>query len=356
MNAKKSSRLGIAGLVLKGVSMLSPNNVSAQEIEKVNIQSEYASPQVIATFQYKSNRPEPEYNGKTFTYNLLSNGTVSQVNPKVEGVEFSQRWFYDINSDENFGQAELDAMKNKTLIYMHPEFNDIVNNLIAEKLKSGEHSQKVIDNYRKLCAELYGKISKREPETESKKNLVSFIAGARAGIPGFLGSNGLYGGELGIKYGRFALMGNVNTRPDRNITNTEEQLMNDVYLQTREDLKDFHSLGASLEYHQPILPWLSAVLGAGANIENYTREGKTSLVKKTNQGESVINSNTQSFSEKEFVGNVYAGPSFKITNWLRLNPNIGYEAAFKDKGLKGKGAYANLRAIISVPNKYKGNR
>jgi len=172
---------------------------------------------------------------------------------------------------------------------------------------------------------------------------LSVILGARKGF----GSNGLYGGEFGIKYNKFALVGNISSRSDINLQNTEEEMLRNVYFRAREDLKDFSSVGASLEYHQPLAKGVSGVIGIGGNLESYTRKIEEKLVRRTDSEESLLASNTSSIPEKEFVGNIYAGPSFKITKWLSLNPNIGYEKAFKKGGLKERGAYVNLRAILS---------
>ena len=189
-----------------------------------------------------------------------------------------------------------------------------------------------------------------EPAPEKNKSKVSIILGARKGI----GGSGLYGGELGVKYKRFALVGNMSSRSDINLQNIEEEMIRNVYFQGREDLKDFSSIGASLEYHQPIAKGVSGVIGIGGNFENYARNIEENLVRKIGSEETLLASNTSSVPEKEFVGNIYAGPSFKITKWLELNPNIGYEKAFKKNGLKERGVYVNLRAILSFSK--RGNR
>ncbi len=178
---------------------------------------------------------------------------------------------------------------------------------------------------------------------QKEKAPLSIILGARKGF----GGSGLYGGELGIKYKRFALVGNMGSRSDINLQDTEEEMFRNVYFQGREDLKDFSSFGASLEYHQPIAKGVSGVIGIGGNFESRTRKIEENLVRRIDGEETLLASNISSVPEKEFVWNVYAGPSFKITKWLELNPNIGYEKAFKKNGLKERGMYANLRAILS---------
>jgi len=182
---------------------------------------------------------------------------------------------------------------------------------------------------------------------KKEKAPISIILGARKGF----GGSGLYSGELGLKYGRFALVGNLGSRSDINLQNIEEKMISipeiNIYFQGREDLKDFSSFGASLEYHQPIAKGVSGVIGIGGNFENYARNIEENLVRRIDGEETLLASNTSSVPEKEFVGNIYAGPSFKITKWLELNPNIGYEKSFKKNGLKERGAYVNLRAILS---------
>ena len=185
---------------------------------------------------------------------------------------------------------------------------------------------------------------------QKEKAPLSIILGARKGF----GDSGLYGGELGIKYRRFALVGNMSSRSDINLQNIEEEMFRNVYFQGREDLNGFSSIGASLEYHQPVTKGISGVIGIGGNLESYTRKIEENLVRKTESEESLLASNTSSVSEKEFVGNIYCGPSFKITKWLSLNPNIGYEKAFKKDGLKERGVYVNLRVILSFSR--RGNR
>ena len=423
MKQNTKRKLGLAGLLLTGaMSFLTPK-LSAQP-ENVD-----SLPKTIATFEYQSNRPEPEYSGKTFTYNfnVMSDGTfyITQEDPKVEQKpRFAQRWFWDVDGDGKFGDAEINAMKSGKLVYMHPEFNKIANSqtkkifetLIAEKeesdktineleerlkythktedvsvqyeapaqiIKEKETPKTTIKTPKKdlikpslekpalpepilpeeYTKEEYTKMPEEcvEPKeiTEPVKPIkpakekikeshpVSFIIGGR------FGPESLYGFETGLKYNRLALVADVNKRADKNILNVNEELINDVYFKGREDIKDFLSIGASLEYHQPITKWLSGVIGAGANKETYTRVGEATLVKRNNGEESIINSNTQSFSESELSGKVYGGPSFKLTEGLRLNVNLGYEFGFKEKGLEGRGAYFNLRAIISGNNKNK---
>ena len=187
---------------------------------------------------------------------------------------------------------------------------------------------------------------------QKEKAPLSIILGARKGF----GKSGLYGGELGLKYKRFALVGNIpiSSYSNINLQNTEEEMFGNVYFQGREDLEDFSSsIGASLEYHQPLAKGISWVTGIGGNLESRTRKIEENLVRRTGSEESLLASNINSIPEKEFVWNIYAGPSFKITKWLSLNPNIGYKTGFKKDGLREE-MYISLRAILSFSR--KGNR
>jgi len=188
---------------------------------------------------------------------------------------------------------------------------------------------------------------------QKEKAPISIILGAGKG----LGSNKSYGGELGLKYKRFALVGNMGSRSDINLQNIEEKMISipeiNIYFQGREDLEDFSSIGASLEYHQPLAKGISWVTGIGGKRRSYTRKVEENLVRRMDREESLLASNINSIPEKEFVWNVYAGPSFELTNWLEVSPILGYEKAFTKNGLKKGEMYASLRAILSFPGKGK---
>jgi len=184
---------------------------------------------------------------------------------------------------------------------------------------------------------------------QKEKTPVSLILGARAGT----NKNKTYGGELGLKYGRFALTGYFGSRQNMNLQSTEEELFEGIYFQGNEDLKDFSSAGISLEYHHPFSKKISGVIGIGGGLEKYTREIEENLIRREQGKESPLASNINSISEKESFGNVYIGSSFKITDWLKLNPIVGYEKNFGKGDLNG-GGYIGLRMIF--PFSRKNNR
>jgi hypothetical protein len=186
---------------------------------------------------------------------------------------------------------------------------------------------------------------------QKEKAPLSIILGARRGLEG----SRLYGGEIGLKYNRFALVGNIpiSSHPNINLQHTEENVFGDVYFQGREDLKDFSSFGGAFEYHQPLAKGISWVTGIGGNLEKRTRNIEENLVRRIGSEETLLASNINSIPEKEFVWNVYTGPSFEILKGLELNPNLGYEIGSKKNGLK-RGMYVSLRAILSFSR--RGNK
>lgn len=192
---------------------------------------------------------------------------------------------------------------------------------------------------------------------QKEKAPLSIILGARKRIENNkLSKNKPSEIELGVKYNRFALVGKIpiSSHPNINLQTTEEEMFGNVYFQGREYLGDFSSsIGASLEYHQPLAQGISWVTGIGGNLEKRTRNIEENLVRKVGSEESLLASNINSIPEKEFVWNVYAGPSFKIFKGLELNPNLGYEIGSKKNGLK-RGMCVNLRAILSFSR--RGNR
>jgi len=180
---------------------------------------------------------------------------------------------------------------------------------------------------------------------QKEKTGLSFILGGRK----WLGSNKSYGVKLGLKHGRFALVGDIpiSSHPNINLQNTKEEMSRGIYFKGREDLEDFSSsIGASIEYYLPLAKGISWVTGIGGKRRSYTRKIEENLVRRIDNKESLLASNTSSVSEKEFVWDIYAGPSFELTNWLELSPVLGYETSSKKNGLK-RGMSVSLRAIFS---------
>ena len=181
---------------------------------------------------------------------------------------------------------------------------------------------------------------------QKEKASLSIILGAGKG----LGNNKSSEIEFGVKHKRFALVGKIpiSSYSNINLQKTEEEMFGNVYFQGREDLEDFSSsIGASLEYHLPLARGVSWVTGIGGKRRSYTRKVEENLVRRIGTEESLLASNTSSVSEKEFIWDIYAGPSFELTNWLELSPVLGYETSFKENGLE-RGMYVSLRAIFPL--------
>jgi len=184
---------------------------------------------------------------------------------------------------------------------------------------------------------------------QKEKAPLSIILGAKRGIEKDKSSEI----EIGFKYNRFALVGNIpiSSYPDINLKDTEENVFGDVYFKGRENLEDFSSsIGASFEYHQPLAKGISWVTGIGGKSEGRTRTIEENLVRKVGTEETLLASNINSIPEKkEFVWNVYTGPSFEILKGLELNLNLGYKSSKKNE-LK-RGVDVSLRAILTFPRR-----
>ncbi len=175
-NAKR--KLGIAGLLLSGITALSP--VQAQE-----------KPEVLDNFDYASHRNVPlidgrSYEGVIFNYNLLSDAVISQSDKKRVHIE--PIWFYDIDNDGKFGKAERNAIKAGIPIFMHQAFNDIANKKIrkfldiaseysslSEKLRQEENNshmyQERVKELENKIIEYQSQLSPRGYETEKRTAL-----------------------------------------------------------------------------------------------------------------------------------------------------------------------------------------
>ena len=142
-------KLGLAGILLAGaISTLSPNVVYASNSENK-----------VITFDYQSNRKNKE--GSIFRYQVLNDNTISQANnPEVKFARNERGWFYDIDGDGKFGEAELNAIKSGKGIYMHPEFSKIADS----KLKELESQKTLVQN--KLAPEPVAREERYLPSTE----------------------------------------------------------------------------------------------------------------------------------------------------------------------------------------------
>lgn len=329
-----AKRLGLAGLVLGGLSVLTPNIAHANDNS--------SQPKIIATFEYESHRPEPEYKDKKFRYDIWSDGTISQEGkPRVK---FSKIWFYDVDGDGKFGKAECDMLKSGKLIYMHPEFNRITNSELKNALEG-------ILNEMELKDYLHNKIMElgREKETEKAeipeekivpegkvKTYWDFIIQANSNL-----ATDSFGGSFGIRASPFknkniglgALL-DFGIGGNKTVDFYSETFSNGRTFSGMIEEKDVLLAGASAE-----LQFANLIIGGGLDYCNSIIKTDESI----KEGGEVLKSNTNSTPTRQVFGKVYAGFEVPINNW-RVGAVAGYH------GRNGK--YFGLRAGVRLnPNK-----
>ncbi len=123
----------------------------------------------------------------------------------------------------------------------------------------------------------------RTPRT--KKNIpFSLVAGGRIIVPTytlqneeevrkFALANGLYGGELGFKLGKyFGLTGNISAGLDRRVLDVkelfDEEMFSGIYGINKGDLTNFLSLGVSAEGYIPFSDFFSWLISLGINTQS----------------------------------------------------------------------------------------
>lgn len=173
---------------------------------------DYSGLEKLATFEYASNRPEPELNGKIHQYDFWTDGTISEVGRP--NVRFANKYFWDIDGDGKFGKAEEDALDAGYLIWMNPKFDELAD----------EQSMRVIYSLTAENEMLKNKIQSMIPaKNPSKRNLQGadksidkkVVPSEVVNIQDRLGLNvgGFYendstrgnfaGGEVGLAWDRF---------------------------------------------------------------------------------------------------------------------------------------------------------
>jgi hypothetical protein len=299
--------------------------------------------EVIATialpFSYESQRNEKENNGKLFFYNFLSDGTAYQIDKP--NVKFAQRWFWDVDGDGKFGDAEQGAIKDGKLIYMSDKFNEKANSEQRKFLQNIENSSQYssknltgktwgvtglddadangdgdvtpeeLNKYygfdKKIEeAKLLEKKVSQEPTLPKEKikleNSLSITGGANFSKDSFDIMGGLkYGFTKNLSASVIARQG---WSSDRNLShNTTPKFASGIYGEGSEDESErtFNGIGGELQFG-PV------IAGGGANfhkstidtIENFMKDGK------------IIKPNSYSKSESKIVPYFNAGLELKI--------------------------------------------
>ena len=323
---KKAIATGLALLTLGGVFASAEECTEETKPVEQSIQDSQ-NQEIIATFQYESNRPEPEYNGLTFKYNLWNDGTISQADKSR--VDFAQRWFYDIDGDGKFGNAELNAIESGKLIYMHPEFNKIANEEIKETFNSMLDLTKKVPYQTRILG--VKSVDERTKQKELQKD-----GGLNLILRGTADTDfNNFGAGIGLQYNPvknigLAVLANFSKAGNENISDTQTPTFKEIYGEINKDEINSFSIGPSFELQAgPI------ILGAGFNYWNWIEETNEKIIK----GTETVKSNINSIPNSRIFGNIYAGLEFKIKNF-GFGATIGYD----DK----KGPYLGARTTIRL--------
>lgn len=365
---RKSAKKSLVKALILGAGLVFAGNAYSQEQTK--------EPQTIATFEYQSNRPEPEYNGKTFVYNILEDGSIVQADKP--SVKFSPIWFYDVNNNGKIDEAEIEFMKSGKLIYMSSEFNEKANRETKKVLESlikpsiikpsisevTNPSNSLANSTPELVYE--GTLLSSQPlenqnttsdleelaverkdidkdVVESEKNLITETKKIKTGLSIILQPISDFefekkGASIGMRYdiGLFGIgvLGNMSFSPDEVVETymgeTSTRTGRHAEGETIETQK--FSLGAGLETRLGFF-----IAGAGINYNSAIRQSDERIMK----GTETLTSNTSSFSYNNFSLNGYAGTELKISDWLKLGAIVGYD--------EESGVFGGLRGTFTIP-------
>jgi hypothetical protein len=202
-----------------------------------------------------------------------------------------------------------------------------------------------------------------EAYPEKKESAYNIVARANAGFPLS------YGGQIGVGGMKWSAGLNFGSRSDEHTVEVRERLSHGVVAEADEYLRKNILLGAFAEYRQPIGNF-SLIGGVEGNVEFQTREATSALY---NPNGELMNKNTGSFAEKEFIGGIYGGLGYTIkvdgSEKLGIDFTAGYRRGFKkvpeeeqstgypSNCSRGVNIGLGVRVPIKAPvNKHKGNR
>jgi hypothetical protein len=314
--------------------------VIASLLGGVNAYAQTKNPEVIATFEYTSHRPEKEYNGKTYQYNILSDGTICQTDKP--NTKFAQTWFYDVDGDGKFTEVDLAARKSGKLIYMHPDFNKKANSEIKRVLENMVQSKHIATAEKlELAKETLGKevggypynekVEPKndynpkldEPELKKEKNELetSSVIGVNASNADSKWDN--FGASLGRRFYPFrnkqiGLGGAIDLGfgPNKEVDSYEKQLSRGKMFYG--DVNEANlSLGVSAE-----LQLYNFIVGGGLGLSGYLSETNERVIRNNE----ITESNKNSEVGVKLLGKVYGGVEFNIpkTKGWRAGATIGY--------------------------------
>ncbi len=373
---KTGRKLGLLGVLLGGILSVSAVKAKAEE----QFQPE---PIIIASFEYKSNRPEPEYFGKTFRYDVWSDNTISQADKL--GVKFSQRWFYDVDGDGNFGKAELDMLKSGKLVYMHPKFNNIANselrNVLETMLKEAESKEAELrEYYKQLPGRILNEEEKKRYQAETKlsegmkealelgeektdaedellrgtskrkieEKLIERKEKDYRGLSLLTQADSnfafnTFGGAVGLRVAPFKNK-NIGLGALLDFEFGLNKLV-DSYSETFDNGKTFYgeinnrdvsSVGLLAE-----LQYGPLFIGGGANLQNWIANTTEQILDSSGN---ILKSNENSVPSRQVFGKIYGGAEFPVSDAWKLGATVGYDGR--------NGAYFGLRNTFRL-NKHK---
>jgi hypothetical protein len=312
--------------------------------------------EVIATialpFSYESQRTEKENNGKLFFYNFLSDGTAYQIDKP--NVKFAQRWFWDIDGDGKFGDAEQGAIKDGKLVYMSETFNEKANSEQRKFLQNIENNSQY--SSKNLTGKTWGvtglddadangdgdvtpeelnkyygfdkkieeaklleeKVSQEPTLPKEKVNpTYSLVTGANVNA-----DLDKYNASIGLRVNPFrneniglGLNADVGFGLDKkvDIYGGEFSSGNTAYGEVNEKNNQSIGLSAELQLH-------NFILGGGSDYSTNITETYEEISRKGK----ILASNTNSIPKGEFYGKGYVGFDFKPTKNWKVGATAGY--------------------------------
>ncbi|MDO8528485.1 MAG: hypothetical protein Q7S06_01175 [Nanoarchaeota archaeon] len=196
---------------------------------------------------------------------------------------------------------------------------------------------------------------------KAKRNApIEIILGARIVVPTYTLQNeqevrefnlahGLYGGELGIKIGKyFGLTGNISAGLDRRVTDVKEAfdevMFPGIYGITKGDMTKFLSLGISAEGYIPFSDFFSWLISLGINTQS-----STYTVENSKTGPSGI-IGVPSFDKPKdnrlISLSAATGAELKFSDGIRASALVGAQVPFKQDAKNLDGTWSNNPAGI----------
>ncbi len=343
-------KLGLAGLLLAGITVLFPKAVNAQDNKPIDDSGKATTKNTTITVPSIRNVPNIDgksYVGVPFTYEILDFYARRADEPQTQ---FFPRFFYDVDNDGKWGAAEEAMEKAGIPMYMSDDFTKKFLEAYRkqDKEKLSEYA-KQIDELEKRIKELSGQIQiSLEPKQKTKTQGVPTKTTSVTPVSLVFGGNSnfafnTFGGSLGIRvnspknknFGLTALL-DINGGLDQQTGSTSVTYHDDVFNSditmsgTKTNTNNF-SIGGSLEIN-----YSPFVLGGGANYNSWIENTKEQV----SLGNTILKSNALSVTNSTISGKVYAGLELPIGDNYKLGAITGYDSR--------NGFYFGLRNAIRL--------